>query len=358
MPSTNDTQARHADTVCIQAVDLFCGIGGLTHGLLQAGIAVKAGLDNDLSCQTTYAQNNQPARFLHADIKDITPEQIAQHYDTGAVRLLAGCAPCQPFSSHTRKNKNSASNDDRFLLSEFSRIMQAIQPELIAIENVPGIAKHTIFEDFQTTLDTMGYQHTTKIAKCQQYGIPQTRKRLILLASRLGDIELIAPTHPHKTSWATVRQAISKTQPLAHGETSPSDPAHVSLKLSDLNLRRMRQSKPGGSWHDWDTDLISACHKTANYPAPYGRMRWDAPAPTITTQFCYYSTGRFGHPEEDRAISIREGALLQTFPADYNFQDIADPLAARVMARHIGNAVPVRLGEVIGASIRQHANQY
>ena len=356
-PTTPKRSSSRKQQPNVRAVDLFCGIGGLTYGLAEAGVKVEAGIDNDPSCQAIYTQNNQGAEFLHADIRNLAPEQIAEHYQGADLRVLAGCAPCQPFSSHTRKHKNSSANDDCSLLSEFSRIMQAIQPEIITIENVPGLAKHPVFGDFQNTLDAMGYHHTTKTVQCQQYGIPQTRKRLVLLASTLGPIDLIDPTHPNKDEWPTVKKVIGKMKPLKHGETSPTDPSHVSLKLSDLNLQRIRQSTPGGSWRDWDAELIAPCHKAAHYPAPYGRMRWDTTAPTITTQFCYYSTGRFGHPRDDRAISIREGGLLQTFPIDYEFQNEQKPLLPKIMAQHIGNAVPVKLGKAIGDSIRRHIDE-
>ena len=140
------------------------------------------------------------------------------------------------------------------------------------------------------------------------------------------------------------------------GQADESDPVHVTMPLSDLNRRRIRQSKPGGTWRDWDDDLVNACHRETYYPAPYGRMRWDAPAPTITTQFCYYSTGRFGHPEQDRTISVREAALLQTFPADYDLVDDEAPLVVHKLARHIGNAVPVELAVAIGTAIVEAAN--
>ena len=168
-----------------------------------------------------------------------------------------------------------------------------------------------------------------------------------MLASRRGPITLPTPTG--KTT--KVSDYIRDLEPIAAGQTAASDPAHAALPLSSTNLARIRQSKPGGTWKDWDPSLVNACHTRSHYPAPYGRMRWSEPAPTITTQFCYYSTGRFGHPRQDRALSVREAALLQTFPADYRLVDPEDQPSIHKLARHVGNAVPVKIGELIGNSL-------
>ena len=335
----------------IHAVDLFCGIGGLTHGLARSGITVKAGIDIDPSCRYPYEANNPDAQFTAADVRDVSFGDIAKHYEGADVSLLAGCAPCQPFSAHTRKTANSKA-DDCSLLEEFSRLIREGQPDIVSMENVPGLRRHDAFQSFLLTLAKLGYDTKHGMLSCVDYGVPQSRKRLVLLASRLGRISL--PPAGHRT--ANVADYIVGLPEILDGEADPDDPLHVTLPLSDLNKERIRQSAPGGSWKDWDTEIVSDCHKTAHYPASYGRMRWDAPAPTITTQFCYYSTGRFGHPEEDRAISLREGALLQTFPRDYEFLDRNDTLIIRQMARHIGNAVPVKLGEAIGNSILEAEN--
>ena len=172
-----------------------------------------------------------------------------------------------------------------------------------------------------------------------------------MVASRLGPAMLPEPTNDA----GNVADFIGGLPPIAAGQTSPNDPAHATLPLSPTNLERIRQSKPGGTWKDWDKTLINPCHKRAHYPAAYGRMRWEGPAPTITTQFCYYSTGRFGHPTQDRTVSVREAALLQTFPADYELVDPDSDMPLCKLARHVGNAVPVRIGELIGSSLRKAA---
>jgi len=341
----------------IYAVDLFCGVGGLTHGLGQAGIAVKAGVDNDPTCEYAYTENNRDADFILGDVGSISPDAINGYYKNADIKVLVGCAPCQPFSAHTRKNKGKMppkeKGNDCSLLLHFARLVEECNPDIVSIENVPGLMRHDSFHDFLKVLDGLRYKYDhPQIVFCPEYGIPQTRRRLVLLASKLGEIKLAPP--PPKTKPPTVGAYIKDLPPIQHGGRSANDSCHVALKLSDLNLARVKQSKPGGSSADWDEEIVSPCHTKAHYPAPYGRMRWDLPAPTITTQFCYYSTGRFGHPEQNRAISLREGALLQTFPKKYKFQNSTNPLMPRQIARHIGNAVPVELGKAIGRSIREH----
>jgi len=340
----------------IYAVDLFCGIGGLTHGLGQAGIKVKAGVDNDPTCEHAYTENNRDADFILGDVGSISTSAINKYYKNADVKVLVGCAPCQPFSAHTRKNKSKMlpqeKGNDCSLLLRFARLVKECNPDIVSIENVPGLKRHDAFRIFLEMLDDLQYKRHHQIVFCHEYGIPQTRKRLVLLASKLGEIKLIPPTHKGKSP--TVGDYIKNLPRLKHGEQSARDSCHVSLKLTNLNLKRIEQSKPGGSSADWDERIIPPCHTKAYYPAPYGRMRWDMPAPTVTTQFCYYSTGRFGHPEQNRAISLREGALLQTFPKSYKFQSLAIPLTPRQIAQHIGNAVPVKLGKAIGQSIQEH----
>lgn len=329
----------------IGAVDLFCGIGGLTHGLQMAGIEVKAGFDVDSSCQYAFESNNAGAEFVHRDVQLIDFKEIAHYYEGVDITALVGCAPCQPFSSHNRcKPKSDA---DCSLVEKFAQMVKEGRPDLVSMENVPGLQKHRIFNDFVETLDTLGYETNHAIVRCEFHGVPQKRRRLVLLASRLGQISMLQRTAPP----ATVGDCIRNLPPITEGLSDLGDPAHVSLPLSSMNKKRIVQSRPGGSWKDWEDDLVNDCQRKSHYPAPYGRMSWDELAPTITTQFCYYSTGRFGHPEQDRAISVREGALLQTFPGDYSLIDENNPATVRELSRHIGNAVPVNLGRAIGLSL-------
>ena len=341
---------KTSNRVKIHAVDLFCGIGGLTHGLSLSGIAVRAGLDIDQSCKYVYEKNNLGSKFVSGDVRDIGFCDIAPYFDGSDVSVLVGCAPCQPYSSHTRKSRNPHF-DNCSLIDEFARLVEEGSPDLVSMENVPGLAKHSTFHGFLKTLDSLDYKYDHDVLSCADYGIPQNRKRLVLLASRLGKVSLPRATGEKKT----VADFINSLPEIEHGFASKDDPAHITLPLSKINLQRIRQSKPGGSWKDWDKDIINKCHTRAYYPGPYGRMRWDTIAPTITTQFCYYSTGRFGHPNQDRTISLREAALLQTFPFDYQLVEPGRPFLVRKLARHIGNAVPVRLAESIGESILEGA---
>ena len=333
----------------MRAVDLFCGIGGLTQGLRSRGIGVVAGYDIDPSCRYAYETNNGGAAFVEADIRELSYSDIEHHYSGADVTIMVGCAPCQPFSAHTRRNKER--HDDCSLLDEFSRLVQEGVPDIVSIENVPGLARHEAFKQFTGRLHDLQYDIACGVLCCGDYGVPQHRRRLVLLASRQHEMSI----PQQRAATPAIDNFIRDLPPVASGQSHPSDSAHVTLPLSDLNYRRIMQSKPGGSWKDWDEDLISACHSKAHYPAPYGRMRWKAPAPTITTQFCYYSTGRFGHPEQHRTISVREAALLQTFPPTYALIDPDDTLPIHKIARHVGNAVPVKLAEAIGDAILEAA---
>lgn len=186
------------------------------------------------------------------------------------------------------------------------------------------------------------------------YNVPQSRKRLVLLASKHGSICMLTP---NRIKIKTVRQAIGKLQPLSAGESARKDNLHVASNLTEINLKRIRASRPGGTWRDWPPELVSACHRVkseATYPGVYGRMEWDKPAPTMTTNCFGYGNGRFGHPEQDRAISLREAAILQSFPRNYRFTPPDDRICFKTIGRLIGNAVPVNLGRAIARSITGH----
>ena len=347
--------------IAATAVDLFCGAGGLTHGLLEAGIKVVAGYDNDPQCRYAYEHNNSGAKFIEQSVKNLTAEALVAHYPAGHVRILVGCAPCQPFSKYTQ-GMAMEKKDDWPLLREFARLVRDADIDIVSMENVPELQRHAIFREFLDTLTAAGFQFSAtrekQVVYCPDYGLPQHRSRLVLVASRLGPIEIIEPTH--KNNPVKVEDAIGCLPSLVAGGTDPKDPLHRCSRLSATNLKRIQHSKPGGTWREWPEELVAKCHKKKSgktYPGVYGRMEADKPSPTITTQFFGFGNGRFGHPQQDRAISLREGAILQSFPRHYEFVKPDEQYSFKTVGRMIGNAVPVRLGEVVGKTIRKHLIQ-
>lgn len=341
----------------IAAIDLFCGAGGLTHGLIKQSVVVKAGFDIDPVCQYAFEHNNN-APFVLKDVATVTGEEIKAFFKANEITVLAGCAPCQPFSKYTQGTDTT--KDKKWpMLYEFARIIEEVLPDVVTMENVPQVKKHKVYKDFEKKLEELDYHVSSHVVFCPDYGIPQTRHRLVLLASRLGPIELIKPTRKPE-NYKTVKQTIGKLPAVKHGTGNQNDPLHVASRLSETNFKRIKASKPDGSWLDWDENLVADCHKKegrATYRSVYGRMSWNKPSPTITTQFVGFGNGRFGHPIQDRAITLREGALLQTFPKSYKFVEPGNKVYMKHLATMIGNAVPVKLGEVIGKSIKRHVEE-
>lgn len=344
----------------LRSVDLFCGVGGLTYGTRSTGINVVAGYDIDLNSKLAYEENNPGTGFILKDVAEIKSGEISALYpkDTD-VRILMGCAPCQPFSSYNRQPRTSPSRSSKMeLLSHFGVQVKDSLPEIVSMENVPNLSKEPVFGKFVALLEELGYRIDWKVVNAAHYGVPQSRKRLLLLASRLGPISLLPPTH-NTDNLVTVRDKIGRLPKLNAGETHQSDNLHRSRALADVNLKRIRASKPGGTWEDWPKSLLPDAYRRPSgqsFKSVYGRLQWDQLSSTITTQFIGYGSGRFGHPSQDRALSLREGALLQTFPEDYTFvpRDAENNYHVQPIATQIGNAVPPRLGEVIGESIKAH----
>lgn len=340
----------------ITVVDLFCGVGGLTHGFIKEKFNVVAGVDFDETCKYAYEQNNK-AKFLHEDITSIDSQTINALYPKGHKKILVGCAPCQPFSLYAHARK---SEDEKWkLLYSFARIIEEIKPDIISMENVPQLAsfnKGKVLEDFKATLKKAGYKVSHYIVNAQNYGVPQRRKRLLLFASLEGEIEIIPETH--KKKFKTVKDAIGHLPEILDGQSDAKDRLHCARKLSELNKKRIIATPHGGRWKDWkDKSLILECHKKESgkaFGSVYGRMHWDDVSPTLTTCCVGLSNGRFGHPEQNRAISLREAAILQSFPAKYKFVDKKAPFSSSLLARHIGNAVPVTLGKVVAKTIKKH----
>ena len=346
----------------INAVDLFCGVGGLTCGLQLAGINVVAGYDIDFKSRFAYEYNNN-AKFILKDVKEIDKTEITNLYPPETdVKILMGCAPCQPFSTYSHKYKNNESTIQKMdLLEYFGKQIEYVQPDIVSMENVPQMIKEKVFLKFINILKKNHYSVDYQVVYAPEYGVPQKRKRLLLLASKKGEIKLLPPQF-NKNNYPTLRQTIGKLPKLKAGETDLNDPLHRVRNISELNMKRIKQSKPGGTWRDWDESLLLDAYKKksgSTFGSVYGRLEWDQPANTITTQFPGVGNGRFAHPEQDRALSLREGAMLQTFPRDYLFTEpeLGSNYSIAQVALQIGNAVPPKLGEIIGKSILKHLEE-
>lgn len=348
----NDTDRRP------RVVDLFCGAGGLTQGFVREGFDVRAGIDVDPICQYPYEFNNK-TRFLARDVSTLAGAELRGLAGESGPFVLVGCAPCQPFSSYNQKNKDPKWK----LLADFARLIEESKPDVVSMENVPQLTRFRggrVFRAFVRRLRAAGYEVSWRIVFAPEFGVPQRRKRLVLLASRHGPISLIEPSI-RKPRFRTVRSAIEGLPRLKAGHVDAKDSLHRASRLSPTNARRIARSRPGGTWKDWEKDLVADCHVSETgrgYGAVYGRMRWDEPAPTITTQFFGFGNGRFGHPEQDRGLSLREGALLQTFPRRYRFTAPGKPVHITRIGELIGNAVPVLLGRAIAKSVKLHLDRH
>ena len=344
----------------LKAVDFFCGGGGMTYGMKQAGIDVIAGLDNDRNCERIYSKNHPETRFL---LTDITKTEVTILNDIGICTsdddmVFIGCSPCQHWSLvNTDRTRSKKSIN---LLTHFQKFVKHYTPGYVLIENVPGIkrmAEQSNLNGFIAFLSSRGYYCVEGIINANSYGVPQNRKRYILLASRVNRGIALPQAD---SSGPTVRDFIGYKngfRKIAAGHRDTTDFQHSCAGLSADNLKRLVLTpKDGGTRAAWSADqnLQIPAYKGRNnhFKDVYGRMSWDKPAPTITTRFNSLSNGRFGHPEENRAISLREGATLQTFPHDYLFCSESMTTTARI----IGNAVPPELAKRLGLSLMSHNN--
>jgi DNA (cytosine-5)-methyltransferase 1 len=342
-----------------KVIDLFCGIGGLTHGFLRQGFDVVAGIDNDSDCKYGYEKSNEGAKFINKGIEDVSASEIKKLYGKSqGIKVLIGCAPCQPFST---LNLKDITRKQLQPLQKFAQLINEVKPEIVSMENVKGLVKNPIFKEFLENLSKNGYHYKYQIVDFSDYGVPQKRHRLVLLASQLGEISLLPPTHKYKK--VTVADVIKTLEPISDGEISSKDTLHRSRKLSSMNKKRIKATpKNGGNSRSWSKSLVLDCHKKESGKtyrgSVYGRMNWNQPAPTMTTQCIGLGNGRYGHPEQDRAISLREAAIFQTFPKSYTFTDPNEKFIVSKVAKFIGNAVPVKAGEVIAKSINHHLELY
>ncbi len=338
----------------MRAIDFFCGAGGLTRGLFNAGFQVVGGVDVDERCKDSYERNNNPARFYHIDICKLNASAVWRLLGSrrGEDLLIAACAPCQPFSKHRRFASGGAGSQDpdATLLGTFARLIEEILPAQILVENVPGIAKvrgFSTYRRFTRMLASNGYQIAEGVLDAKNCGVPQTRRRYVLIAVKGGHASLPESEFGRGTrDYITVRDAIAHYPPLTAGGSHERIPNHQAAELSGINLERVRRTPhDGGDRRSWPGKLTLDCHKD-NYEGHtdvYGRMAWDKPAPTLTGRCTSLSNGRYGHPVQDRAISLREAASLQTFADSYIFYG-----QRQHIARQIGNAVPVTFAEVLG----------
>lgn len=339
----------------MQAVDFFCGAGGVTCGFKQAGIDVVIGIDIDKTCKDTYEKNNAGATFLEADISCLEKEILDNEYgitQNDDEMIFIGCSPCQYYTNlNTKKEKSEAS---RMLLEDFREFVDYYRPGYVFVENVPGIEKKekSPLSNFKEFLTENGYVYDDKVINAKYLGVPQNRRRYILVATRVRDS--ISVPIEEKNEIVTLKEAIGNkdTFPaIEAGHVDDSKLQHSAAGLSETNMKRV-QNTPlnGGTRLAWANDdrLQLDCYKNHDgHTDVYGRMFWDKPSPTITTKFRYTSTGRYSHPEQNRAISLREGATLQSFPLDYVFHSESQ----NEIARMIGNAVPPKLARSVAEVI-------
>jgi DNA (cytosine-5)-methyltransferase 1 len=341
----------------IHAIDLFCGAGGLSVGLKSAGIRVVAGVDVDPSCDFPFTKNVK-AKFIEQDVAQLTAERLRELWGSAETRMLAGCAPCQPFSPY-RRGIDTSDEPEWPLLGEFGRLIAETLPELVTMENVPRVGSSQVFAEFVETLEGHDYHVDWRSCRAADFGLPQTRRRLVLVASLLGPVRV--PTgHLTADEYVTVEDAIGDLPTLENGGVDPDDPLHRCRTLTEINVKRIEASEPGGTWKDWPKKLRAPCHKKSSgstFKNVYARMEWDKPSPTITTLAYNYGTGRFGHPAQNRAISLREAAMLQGFPRDYAFVADDAPVRFIELGRLIGNAVPPPLGRAVGRSLVKHVTE-
>lgn len=341
----------------VRVIDFFSGCGGTSAGLQKAGMKILLGIDIDPDAAATFQANFPEARFLCRDIRKVRITDLEPHLPNQRPYplLFSACAPCQPFSKQNREKDRSDKRAS--LLNQLHRFVRRFRPEYILLENVPGIGR-TKREDgpidrFCKVLEEHRYHFDSAVVNFLDYGIPQTRRRFVLTASRLGTFNLPAPTHggqneekPHSTVW----EWIGHLPPISAGEKSDAVPNHWAAGLSPLNLKRIANTPEGGDRRDWPEELIPPCHRHhQGHTDVYGRLSRQRPASTLTTRCISFSNGRFGHPTQDRALSVREAAYLQTFPPDFVF---TGSLAS--MASQVGNAVPFLFARQLGKAIKDH----
>ena len=341
------------------AVDLFAGGGGLTLGLKRAGFNVIAAVEVEPHAFATYKANHPEVHGLKQDIRTVHGKSLLQLSPSRQIDLVAGCPPCQGFTSLTSKYKRF--DHRNVLIREMTRVVKEVKPRAVMMENVPGLTVKgkKLFAEFLDVLGDLGYIISFQVLQTADFGVPQSRRRLVLFAGKGFPIQIPEPTHsrrraPNRKPWQTLRKGLPRLpKPLTLNQSRVIGGPHVRnwhivRTLSPRNRRRLEAAKPGKVWTAIPKRLRPACHQDneAGFTNVYGRMAWDRVAPTITAGFATLSKGRFGHPNQDRTISVREAALLQTFPLDYVF----DTQLMERVCEIIGNALPPRFAQILAES--------
>nr|WP_319776214.1 DNA cytosine methyltransferase [uncultured Sphaerochaeta sp.] len=341
----------------LKAIDFFCSIGGMTYGFRQAGIKVIAGIDIDPTCKETYEFNNKGSKFIEADIKEYTFDKLIADAEINVnddELIFIGCSPCQYWS--IIKTDKTKSAETKNLLGDFQKFVMNFKPGYVVVENVPGILKNAEESGLNHFIDVLtknDYTVKKDILNANYYGVPQNRRRFTLIASRVNsNIELPKAENNKKNIVSNFIGEMNGFEKITAGHEDKTKFKHTSAGLSPNNLKRIKLTKKnGGTREKWSAkeELQIDAYKGKDYSFRnvYGRMSWGKPAPTITTRFNSLSNGRFGHPEENRALSLREGATLQTFPKSYDFKE----KSMGKIARQIGNAVPPALAKRIAQQL-------
>ena len=352
-------------------IDLFSGCGGSALGFKSAGFTIKAAVEINKTASDTFQSNFPETTIINRDIrevngKDLLKQSGLKREDNQRIVILA-CPPCQGFSS-ARRNAQRQTDPRNILILEFVRLVKEIKPVAFVMENVPGLARgigEKVFQEAINQLSKAGYTMTDpKVLEATDYGVPQKRKRLVIMGTRLKGLKLSLPAPSHRNpndtelnlpAWKTVREVISDLPSLNAGSKDMKDQLHTSANLSEMNLKRLKSTPHnGGDRMSWPDELILECHRNnKGHKDVYGRMFWDTPSPTITGGCAMISKGRFGHPEQNRAISLREAARLQTFPDTFKFNGNLGEIAGQ-----IGNAVPSLLAQAIASSLHQSLKAY
>lgn len=355
-PNNIENQAK------LKAVDFFCGGGGMSYGMKMAGVDILAGIDYEINCKETYEANIGVGKFIHADVFDLEEIQLQNKLNLNKNDddlILIGCSPCQFWSIiNTDKKKSEKSKN---LLIEFERFVKFFKPGYVVVENVPGVLrkkKESGLESFIDWLENSGYLVHFEVHNTNDYGVPQSRKRFTLVANRISQIKVFPKKEEKKLVVKDVLGIKNGFRMISAGTVDNTEFLHSVPNVSDLTLKRLQKvSKDGGNRLGFanDPELQLSCFvgRDSSFKDTFGRLWWDRPSPTITTKFFSVSNGRFVHPEEDRALSLREGATLQSFPKDYKFFGTSHSSIARL----IGNAVPPEYAKRIGlAIVKNHSN--